>query len=152
MKKWLILAIILISADAFAVGSGGEAGAFLKDGTSARAIALGGAYVSLADDSGAAYWNPAGLMQIPRIEATAIHSQPFGELEDISYNVINYTQRLRDVAFGVSKSVGGIQRVEGVEKEIINPDFTFPTFASREVASLLSCAKPLTKRTFVGGP
>jgi hypothetical protein len=34
---------------------------FLKIGVGARAAALGGAYVSLAEDASALYWNPAGM-------------------------------------------------------------------------------------------
>ena len=34
---------------------------FLSIGVGARAAALGGAYVALADDASAVYWNPAGL-------------------------------------------------------------------------------------------
>lgn len=39
----------------------GEPWAFLKIGAGARAMGLGGAYVAIADDATATYWNPAGL-------------------------------------------------------------------------------------------
>lgn len=42
----------------------GQAGAFLRVPTGTRAIGLGGAYVSVADDPNAIYWNPAGLSQM----------------------------------------------------------------------------------------
>lgn len=38
--------------------------AFLKIGEGARAIALGGAFVAVADDASAGYWNPSGLAQL----------------------------------------------------------------------------------------
>jgi hypothetical protein len=41
------------------------AASFLKIGAGARAIALGGAFVAVADDASAGYWNPAGLTQLP---------------------------------------------------------------------------------------
>jgi len=37
-------------------------------GVGARAMAMGGAYVGVADDYSAMYWNPAGLGQIKRME------------------------------------------------------------------------------------
>jgi hypothetical protein len=40
--------------------------AFLELGAGARATALGGAFVALADDATATYWNPAGLTQLKR--------------------------------------------------------------------------------------
>jgi len=42
-----------------------NAASFLKIGAGARAIALGGAFVAVADDASAGYWNPAGLAQLP---------------------------------------------------------------------------------------
>ncbi|MDR1941547.1 MAG: hypothetical protein LBQ47_04400 [Endomicrobium sp.] len=44
----------------------GESGgaAFLKKGVGARALAMGGAYVSLTDDTSSLYWNPAGLGRV----------------------------------------------------------------------------------------
>jgi long-chain fatty acid transport protein len=37
-------------------------------GLGARAMGMGGAFVAVADDYSALYWNPAGLAQLPRIE------------------------------------------------------------------------------------
>ncbi|MDD9974878.1 MAG: hypothetical protein OXU27_12775, partial [Candidatus Poribacteria bacterium] len=36
-------------------------GDFLTNGVGGRALGLGGAYVGIADDATAAYWNPAGI-------------------------------------------------------------------------------------------
>lgn len=41
---------------------------FESDAAGARAAALGDAFVSVADDASALYWNPAGLVQMPRHE------------------------------------------------------------------------------------
>lgn len=38
-----------------------NAASFLKIGAGAKAISLGGAFVAVADDASAGYWNPAGL-------------------------------------------------------------------------------------------
>ncbi|UCE18107.1 MAG: outer membrane protein transport protein [Gemmatimonadota bacterium] len=37
-------------------------------GSGARAMGMGGAFLAVADDYSALYWNPAGLAQIPRLE------------------------------------------------------------------------------------
>jgi hypothetical protein len=57
-------AVLLLSAlkvRASEVGRGGEAGAFLRLGAGARAMAMGGGTSALADDAMAGYYNPAGL-------------------------------------------------------------------------------------------
>jgi hypothetical protein len=41
-------------------------------GVGARAMGMGGAYVAVADDSTATYWNPAGLPGIANIEVSAV--------------------------------------------------------------------------------
>ncbi len=51
---------------------GGEAWSFLKIGTGARAIGMGGAFVSVADDATAIYWNPAGLVLLNAREITSM--------------------------------------------------------------------------------
>lgn len=79
MKRLSIL-IILISLSitvqaAFKKADRGTAGAkFLKIGTGTRAIGMGEAYTAVSDEVNAAYWNPAGLTKISRIEFTAMHN------------------------------------------------------------------------------
>ena len=45
---------------------GSHAAEFLSHGVGARALGMGSSFVSIADDATAAYWNPAGLVQIER--------------------------------------------------------------------------------------
>jgi len=52
---------------------GTSAAAFLEIGVGARAQSMGGAFVSLADDATAMYWNPAGIGKISGFEASFIH-------------------------------------------------------------------------------
>jgi hypothetical protein len=60
------------------------AGEFLATGFGAKALGMGGAFVSIADDASAVYWNPAGLYQLDRRQALLMHSQRFGGLVDYS--------------------------------------------------------------------
>ncbi len=43
-------------------------------GSGARAMGLGGAFISVADDATAASWNPAGLLQLTKPEISAVGS------------------------------------------------------------------------------
>jgi hypothetical protein len=59
-----VLLLILIAAVPQAIaqsGKAGQAGAFLKFGQGARALGLGGAFCSIADDQSAIFYNPAGI-------------------------------------------------------------------------------------------
>ncbi len=46
----------------------GLAGSFMRLGTGARALSMGGAYAGIADDITALYWNPAGLANIGKMD------------------------------------------------------------------------------------
>ena len=43
---------------------------FLKLGGGARALGMGGAFVTIADDATAGYWNPAGLALLKKKQAS----------------------------------------------------------------------------------
>ena len=73
----LALALLCIPfVPAGAHGSPGQTGfAFLKLGVGARAMGMGSAYVALADDPTAIYWNPAGLAGAEGAQVTATHNE-----------------------------------------------------------------------------
>jgi len=94
-KKYnLIFAIITFSVLLYSMpqvawckASGGQPGAFLSWGAGARSLGMGKAFVSIADDASATYWNPAGLAQIDRKEITALHAILWA---DTMYDFISY--------------------------------------------------------------
>lgn len=73
----LAIALLLLAvAPGSARAEAGETGfAFLKLGVGARPMGMGSAYVALADDPTAIYWNPAGLARATRVEVTAMHNE-----------------------------------------------------------------------------
>lgn len=68
--------------------AGKFAAAFLEIGVGARSLGMGGAYVAVANDGTAFYWNPAGLALLERAELNFMYSANFGGLTDplSSYN------------------------------------------------------------------
>ncbi len=56
------------------------AGEFLSLGVGGRALGMGGAFVGVADDVTASFWNPAGLAQLNRKELSFMHAETFGSL------------------------------------------------------------------------
>ncbi len=96
MKK-IILSILFIfcSLNCFAGSEdrGTTTATFLKIGTGARPAAMGSAFVALADDLNALYWNPAGLVQLTRNEFSATYVQWF---EGISMQYLGYAYPLNN--------------------------------------------------------
>jgi len=64
--KWFIwlLALLFITPFVQAQAQQANPASFLEIGAGARATSVGSAFVALADDVSAAYWNPAGLAQL----------------------------------------------------------------------------------------
>jgi hypothetical protein len=60
---------------------GTSAAAFLKIGVGARASSMGGAFVAVADDASAGYWNAAGLTQLKGTQLTLMHSDLYQDLK-----------------------------------------------------------------------
>jgi hypothetical protein len=64
---------------------------FLNLQVGARAAAMGGAYSAVSEEASAIYWNPAGLVQIPKLSAVFMRAQ---YVEEISYQYAAYAHRL----------------------------------------------------------
>jgi len=79
MKRVMVVSLALImvlSAVAFADGIG--AFSAFKNGIGARALAMGGAFVAVADDATAMLWNPAGLAQLGDTRLAGMSTDLFG--------------------------------------------------------------------------
>jgi hypothetical protein len=67
----------------------------------ARPLAMGGAFVGLADDVNATYWNPAGLAQLPQTEATVMHTTT--NRDEINYqDYLAYATKRNGMGLGIS--------------------------------------------------
>lgn len=62
--KLLLVCICLVCTVTNYSFAGTDAAAFLKKSVGVKAIGMGGAFTSIADDTSAIYWNPAGIAQI----------------------------------------------------------------------------------------
>ena len=78
-KSLLPLALALLLTGAVHAASR-YAGEFLSLGAGARSAALGSAYVALADDATAGYWNAAGLSALSSRQVHLTHSEHFSGL------------------------------------------------------------------------
>ncbi|MFN0150804.1 MAG: PorV/PorQ family protein [bacterium] len=93
-------------------------GAFLEagfgGGVGARAQAMGNAFVSIANDASAGYWNPAGMILVKHRETSAMHAERFGSL--VNYDAFGYVQLVnggtkKRSAFGFSVIRSGVDDI-----------------------------------------
>jgi hypothetical protein len=75
------------------------AGEFISLGVGGRALGMGGAYVSLANDVTAGYWNPAGLSLLNYPQFILMHDEQFGSLVNYDYGAVG-------IPFGHNTSLG----------------------------------------------
>lgn len=93
----LLLLAALTHAGAQSVAK--YAGEFLAIGVGGRAMGLGGAYVALARDATAGYWNPAALATLDYPEVSLMHDERFAGL-------VNYDYAAVGIPYGSDASVG----------------------------------------------
>ena len=107
--------------------SAGGAWSFLGTGIGARAMGMGGAFVALADDATAAYWNPAGLGLLNKREFTFMVIDSNKEVYPLTNRFLRRHQYLSGIfpirissgRFGLSGnyfSIGGIQHTTGTSE------------------------------------
>jgi hypothetical protein len=141
-----------------ATGDGGDAGAFLKNGLGVRPISMGKAFVAVADDTNAGYWNPAGLAIMHSPQMSAMYSNPMNYaliggagVKDIGYHTVSAAYPMRFGAVGLNLaylSVGDIEEViKGSNGE---PIFTGNKFEDKELAVILSYANSITDQVQLG--
>lgn len=78
--SWAVMAALLPNR-LLGQGGGDNAAAFLELGIGARAMAMGEAFVAVANDGTAFYWNPAGISTIQRAELAGMYASLFKSLE-----------------------------------------------------------------------
>ncbi len=111
--KWIVgIAIftqLLFTMPMLSQGTGGTENILHEVGASARAFSLGRAYVAMADDPSAVFWNPAGLEYVPRTSLSLFHS-PL--VADAAYDFLGFvypTLQYGTVGLGFSRvGVGDI--------------------------------------------
>lgn len=126
-------------------GSGGQAGAFLRMGVGARAVAMGGAFTAIADDATATYWNPAGLGQLKSHQLGAMYSLMS---LDRTHNFVSYAHPIGSAGtFGISWINFGVSKIDGRDS------YGNPTgdFSNSEMAFMLSYGKSFANTFYIGG-
>ena len=90
MKRAIIAPMLIISLVAVSVLASGysNVASIFDLSTSARAAGMGGAFVALADDESAAFYNPAGLGWIHSISLSSLFARQFAAVNYASLQLV----------------------------------------------------------------
>jgi len=119
---------------------------FLKIGVGARAEGLGQAFVGVADDASALYWNPAGLARLEGSQAT------LNRLEwpaEIGYDYAGFSHRLND-RWALGVAYGQLATDEMPVTTETHPDGDGRSFVFMDQSLQLSAALRLTNQFSFG--
>jgi len=119
---------------------------FLEVGVGSRATGMGNAFVAVADDISALYWNPAGLCQLKANEMVFEHIQ---WLADISFNFVGAGISLG--RFGtVGMFINSMTVPQDEVRTIVYQDGSGEKFDAASLAAGISYAISLTDRFSIG--
>jgi hypothetical protein len=92
LKKLVIFAMLafLVGASGQALADSNHAFPVFRTGVGARALGMGGAYVAVANDASAGYWNPAGLTGIENFNLTSMLSADMAYDRQHNYVALGY--------------------------------------------------------------
>ncbi len=152
-KIFLLLLLITTVTQCFGQGflrnvskSGTSAASFLNIGVGARATAMGSAFVSVANDATALYWNVAGIAKAEHNEVVALHT---GWLAGTSFDFIGLVLPIGELGkFGVS--VTALNMDEMQVRTVEKPEGTGEFFDANDVALGVSFSKQLIDRFGIG--
>jgi long-subunit fatty acid transport protein len=148
----VILIVFFLSQVVFAEGPqnvskrGTTAAPFLSIGQGARALSMGSAFVAIADDPSAMYWNPAGIASLPGVNLMVDHTY---WLADIQYDFIGATVNVGNFGtLGVNLTISNIEdmKVTTVEQQ----EGTNEIFGVTDMAVGVSYAMNLTDNFALG--
>ena len=165
MKTRIVVLILLIlgltSASLFAqekreapfqfvtdvAGVGTSAATFLEIGVGARAVAMGGSYVSVANDASALYWNPAGIAWLNGIQSEMMHTE---WLAGTKFDYVGLVVPVPFLRSSIGFSFTSLDYGESPVRTVERPEGTGERYGARDIAIGVTYAVSLTDRFSFG--
>lgn len=122
-------------------------GQSLKMGVGARANAMGDAYVAIADDATAVYWNPAGIARLSGQSITINHT---AWPADILFDQAGYVFNIKWIPGMLGINVRALTMSQDIVRTTYLPEGTGETFDAGEWTYGLSYARALTDKFSAG--
>jgi len=149
MCNLLLLVSLMLPGLLFSQAKTGTAGlTFLEMDISARANGMAGAFIGIADDASALYYNPAGIINIDHVDMVVTHNLYLAETS-YSYAGLVVPLKSMNAAFGVQASFFTTGDMD--ETTPYYPGGTDRTFTADDLMVGVSYAQMLTPQFYVGG-
>ena len=142
----LLILVLVITAKGITHKKGTTSANFLKLEIGARAAALGGAFVGLADDASAAYWNPAGVAIPKNLQLTFQNTDLYAGMKQ-TFLALSYPF-LSNISAGFYVNyldIGDFQ-----ETTILEPEGTGASFSAKDLAVGFALSSQLTDHVSIG--
>ncbi len=148
LAVFIVLAVFGTASYAQSIsGVGTTAASFLKIGVGARALGMGEAFTTQAEDITALYWNSAGLAHIDRIQVLLNH---FDYIYDLYYEYGGVVMPVSNVGtFGLFFQYLGMPDIERTTVEY--PEGNGEKVSANSMAVGIGFARALTDRFAMGG-
>lgn len=120
IKKLFLLPLILLvfSGNIYSqLVIGKYAGEFMAIGVGGRPLGMGGAYVALANDATAGYYNPAGLIRLNYPQISLMHDERYGNLVNYDFASVAIPYKA-DMSFGISVMRLGVDGIPDTRKAL----------------------------------
>ena len=148
MRKYILICSIFLIGIVYGQDKVGTTAApFLGIGAGPTAIGMGGAFVAVANDASALYWNPSGISRTGQNEFLFEHTN---YLIGTSYNFFGGVLALDEdnaIGLGITYLDYGTDYVTTIEM----PDGTGETWSAKDLSIGLSYSRNLTDRFSIGG-
>lgn len=142
----LIVALAWCPSHAQSVSkTGTTAASFLSVGQGSRAIAMGGAFVAVANDASALYWNPAGAAKLGTSEFLFCHNE---WLADMTFDYVASAIPVGNGVIGLSGTF--LSMGEEMVRTVSQPEGTGEFFDAGSYAMSAGYSMMLTDRFSIG--
>lgn len=147
-----LLALLILSTDSAEAAKEfekvGTIGAqFLKIGIGARASAMGSAFVAVADDPSALYWNPAGIARIEHRSLSFNHTNWFADIQLVH---VGYLFHLPFAPGTFGLQARSLSMGRQTVRTVFRPDGDGTTFDAGDLSLGLSYGRSLTDKFSTG--
>jgi len=149
MDKYLLIIVftLLLGNKSFSqVYSGTTAGQFLKIEVGAKAIAMGGAFVSQANDASALYWNPGSLSKLQNSSAMFTHTYWLADINHDFAGIVLKIGEQHTIGFSYTSLTMGDMKV----RTEIYPEGTGELFTASDYSLGVSYGLNLTGDFSIG--
>jgi len=126
---------------------GASAGAMLEIGVGARAEGLGGAFVAIADDPSALYWNPAGIVQI---QSLSIQASKTAWFVGTDFNAVDLVIPIPAFSSALGLHIATLDYGESPVRTVLRPEGTGETYSALDFVAGIYWAMSITNKISAG--